>query len=464
VSDRQGPDIILEFDGGVMTIRTEKAVYQVSVSTLDQGARVLPPASDQPALPGMERPAAAQRRELPSGETAPALAPPAADYYSELSHDLFRELGNLARRLATSLKKLARGGGKGPDAGELGQEMAAAQEKARGLVESLKEAAEEQREAAAQRRKLLAALGKSNKPGTNPLAPLATGAKKLLSEVVRARVQNGQAAGYRFGLDSVFQGIYDHCSNQTVRKHIQTMWDDLDAFDGRLVEQLLNQAAPAEPPPGGLVRLQLTRVLAALEQSTGNQRYQQILSKMQATAGQLFPDGNLYVEAEVLGPAAAGPDPALLERVEDFLGRVAAAARRAGPALPLELTEIMNALGEQEPRQELDQAKSLGELERHLGGLNEMLSGLPAAAARSGGGQLRLMGEVLLQLLSLLVGLRAKLVAKESDPTVNAFQAEQKAQAEVEAALAGLELPDGEGQAPIPDPKKVDRLLESLGF
>lgn len=463
MSDRQGPDIILEFDGGVMTIRTEKAVYQVSVSTLDQGARVLPPASDQPALPGMEKPAEAQRRELPPGETAPALAPPAADYYRELSHDLFRELGNLARRLAASLKKLARRKGKGPDAGELGQEMAAALEKARALVESLKESAEAQRQAAAQRRKLLDALAES-KPGANPLAPLAAGAKELLGEVARARVQNGQAAGYRFGLDSVFQGIYDHCSNQTVRKHIQTMWDDLNAFDGRLVEQLLNQAAPAEPPPGGLLRLQLTRVLAALEQSTANQRYQQILSKMQATAGQLFPDGNLYVEAEVLGPAATGPDPALLERVEDFLGRVAAAAGQSGAALPLELSEVINALDEQEPRQELDQAKNLGELERHLGGLHEMLAGLPAAVTRSGVGQLRLMGEVLLQLLALLVGLRAKLVAKESDPSVNAFQAEQKAQAEVEAALAGLELPDAQGQAPIPDLKKVDRLLESLGF
>ncbi|MBU2469988.1 MAG: hypothetical protein KKC78_15225, partial [Proteobacteria bacterium] len=58
MSTREGPDIVLEFSGGVMTIRTQEAVYQVSVTTLGEGARTLPPAA-QPALPGLERPARA---------------------------------------------------------------------------------------------------------------------------------------------------------------------------------------------------------------------------------------------------------------------------------------------------------------------------------------------------------------------------------------------------------------------
>jgi len=445
-----------------MTIRTEKAVYQVSVSTLDQGARVLPPAGDQRSLPGMEKPAAREQRELPETQR-PALGPPASDYYGELSHDLFRELGNLARGLAASLKKLAKGAGKGPGPRELAEEMGGALEKALTRVRGLKEAAEQQREAAGERRKLLETLQKT-KPGANPLASLAKGANQLLGEVARARVQNGQAAGYRFGLENVFQGIYDHCINQTVRKHIQTMWDQPGLFDQRQVEQKLNQAAPAEPPPGGLVRFQLMRVLEALAQSTEDSRFQQILEKMQANAGQLFPDDNLYVEAEVLAPGGQAPDPALLERVEEFLDRVAAAAQRPGSALPLELSEVLEALAEQEPRQEMDQAKGLGDLERSLSGLEHMLAGLPAAASQGGAGHLRPMSEALLQMLALLVGLRAKLKAKESDPEVNAFQAEQQAQTEVEQALAGLDISEGEGQAPIPDPKKVERLLESLGF
>ncbi|MBU1275199.1 MAG: hypothetical protein KJ720_07460, partial [Proteobacteria bacterium] len=73
MSTREGPDIVLEFSGGVMTIRTQEAVYQVSVTTLGEGARTLPPAA-QPALPGLERPARAAHRELPAGDPAPAPA------------------------------------------------------------------------------------------------------------------------------------------------------------------------------------------------------------------------------------------------------------------------------------------------------------------------------------------------------------------------------------------------------
>lgn len=442
-----------------MTIRTEKAVYQVSVSTLDTGARVLPPASDQRSLPGMEKPAQKEQRELPDSQR-PVLGPPAADYYGELSHDLFRELGNLARRLAASLKKLS-SGGKGPDAAELGRDMEAALAQAKSLTKGLQQSEEDRREAAAERRKLAKVLG-NGKPAANPLAKLADGAASLMSEVSRARVQNGQAAGYRFGLEAVFQGIYDHCINQTVRKHIQSMWDEPGEFEQRSVEQLLNQSAPAEPPPGGLVRFDLPRVLAALEQSTGNSRFQQILAKMQANSGQLFPDDNLYIEAEVLGPGEQGPDPMLLERLESFLDRVVSAARRPGPGLPDELADLADLFGEGDSAQEQEAQKNLADLQKALAALGKLAAEVPAAAARGGASQARLIGEALFQMLALLVGLKAKLVARESDPEMNAFRAEQKAQAEVDQALAGLETSGDED--PGLDLKQVERLLESLGF
>ncbi len=368
----------------------------------------------------------------------------------------------MARRLAATLAKLAKGQAKGQEPKELTWELGQALERAKGVLAGLKQAAEEQRQNAEDRRKLLAAVEKSTANGQSPLAPLAKRAQELSSLVAKARVHNGQAAGFRFGLDGVFQAIYDHCTNQTVRKHIQGMWDDAKAFDQRQLEQRLNQAAPSEPPPGGVVRLPLATVLQALEESTANQRYSQILAKMQATMEQLFPDANLYVEAEVLGGAPPEPDPALLEKVEEFLGRVQAAAR-SGPAGPSELGEIVAALLEDEPGQELARAKALSELQRHLGGLGEILAGLPGAG-RGGEAWARLMGEALLSLLSLLAGLKAKLKAKEKDPTVNAFQAEQQAQAQVERALKGLELAEEPGEPALPDPKKVERLLESLGF
>ncbi|MBU1276833.1 MAG: hypothetical protein KJ720_15765, partial [Proteobacteria bacterium] len=391
-----------------------------------------------------------------------APAPAAADYYSELSHDIYREVGLLARRLATSLAKPAGQNSREAKAKELAEEMGRALERARGVLEGLKQSAEEQRENAEDRRKLLAAVEKSTANGQSPLAPLAKRAQELTARLAKARVQNGQAAGFRFGLDSVFQAVYDHCTNQTVRKHLQSMWDDPGAFDERRLEQRLNQAAPSEPPPGGAVRFALPAVLAALMDSTANQRYLQILAKVQSTMEQLFPDANLYVEAEVLGGAPQAPEPVLLEEVGEFLSRVSTAAR-SGQAAPPELAGIVEALLQEEPRQELTRAKHLGELERHLVSLGDMLKN-PPAPARGGEAWVRLLGEALLQMLSLLAGLKAKLKAKEADPTVNAFQAEQQAQAQVGRALKGLELPGDPDGPPLPNAKKVDRLLESLGF
>ncbi|MCB2193276.1 MAG: hypothetical protein KQI62_17015 [Deltaproteobacteria bacterium] len=457
MSPKDGPDIVLEFSGGVMTIRTQEAVYQVSVTALGEGARTLPPASQQ-ALPGLERPADEVRRELPAGETSPALAPPAADYYSELCHDIYREVGLLARRLATSLEKP---GAKAPALRVLTQEMGQSLEKTRRLLGGLKQAAEHQRQAAEDRRKLMAAVEKSTVGGKNPLAPLAKQAQELMAQVAKARVQNGQAAGYRFGLDSVFQAVYDHCTNETVRKHVQSMWDDPAAFDERNLEQLLNQLAPSEPPPGGVVRLLLPAVLASMEESTDNQRYVQILTKMQATVDQLFPNNNLYVEAEVLGGAAQVPDPALLEQVESFLARVQSVSRSA-PSAPSELGEIIEVLLRDEPDLEAARIKGLSEVEHGLDKMEQALS--QSTAAPSGEAGARRLSESLVQMLAILAGLKVKLTAKEKDPSVNAFQAEQQAQAQVEQALKGLELSGGPGESSPLDAKKVDRLLESLGF
>ncbi|MFH2126925.1 MAG: hypothetical protein ABIK12_10435, partial [Pseudomonadota bacterium] len=197
-------------------------------------------------------------------------------------------------------------------------------------------------------------------------------------------------------------------------------------------------------------------------ESTSNPRYGQILQKMRSTADQLFPDGNLYVEAEVLGGASQPPDPALLEEVESFLSRVQSVSRSA-PSAPSEMGEIIQALLQDEPQQETARAQGLGEVERQLADLESLLA-KGATAAPGGDPGLRRMGEALLQMLAILAGLQVMLTSKEKNPAVNAFQAEQKAQAQVERTLKGLELPEDPDEPPVPNAKKVDRLLESLGF
>ena len=240
------------------------------------------------------------------------------------------------------------------------------------------------------------------------------------------------------------------------------MWDDTGAFDGRQLEQRLNQAAPSEPPPGGAVRFQLPLVLSALEESTGNQRYKQIFNKMRTTMDQLFPDGNLYLEAEALGGAAQAPDPALLEKVEDFLARVNEAARSA-PAAATELGEIIAALLQDEPRQEADRVKGLSDLDRQLGGLENLVA--KGSGASGGEAGIRLLGEALVQMLAMLAGLKGQANRQGEGPLGQCLPGRAAGPG------PGGASPQATGPAPRPQratgrprPRSWTACWESLGF
>lgn len=104
------PEITLELTGGSLTIRTAEAIYRIlvaaSAGAVPAAVPALPAAA--PAAPALPQPAL----DDDWGEPAPAAAsaPPAPgspgeeEYYRELSHDMYREVGRLARRLSMSIR------------------------------------------------------------------------------------------------------------------------------------------------------------------------------------------------------------------------------------------------------------------------------------------------------------------------------------------------------------------------
>ncbi len=470
----EAPDIVLEFKGGVMTIRTEKALYQVAVTALGEGAQVLPPAGGQPTLPGFPQPEIAQPEpaQVEQGG-ARGLLPPAAEpspgrrsdeFYGELSHEIFREVGSLTRRLSSSLAKLARAreaGGEGGGLSDLAKEMNRNLKRAREMVADLRRTEEAQRQAAAGRRQLASALAEAAAnpaPAPNPLAPRAQALAKELQEA-------GGSAGpaeYGFDLDRVLEAVYEHCSNPTVRKHIRAMWDDAAAFEPTALSAALNPLAAVSPVKSGEMHLPLEEVLAALEGATATPRYKQILTKMQGTAPQIFPDLELRLPAPVLaGGGQAGPSPQVIKRVVKLLEQVASDEPAAAPAISAELIKAA-----QEPEEDLAQVQQLGNLERSLQGLEDMVGGMgQAEGGRHERQMLRLLGDLQLQMLVTLVSMSAKLEGKQKEPGLNGYEAEQIAQRKVRQALEAVTPPgSGDDQAPLADAKEVDALLESLGF
>jgi hypothetical protein len=474
----QAPDIVLEFKGGMMTIRTEKALYHVAVTALGDGAQVLPPSGGQPTLPGFPQPEAPQPPPAPAQveqNGARGLLPPAAEpslgrrsdeFYSELSHETLREVGTLTRRLSSSLAKLARVRENGEAGGDglpaLAKEMNQNLAKAREIVGGLRQEQEAQRQAAAGRRKLAKALAEAAQAPAPAQNPLARRAGALASELTAAGGSKGETE-YGFDLDRVFEAVYEHCANPTVRKHIRATWDDAAAFDQAALQVAMNRLAASAPEEAGELLLPLEQVLAALQEATSSTRYQQILAKMQNTAPQIFPDLDLRLPAPLVGAATpAGASPQLIKRVVKLLKQVSQAEPSgAAAAVPAQLIKAA-----QEPDDDLAQAQQLGNLERGLLGLEDMVAGMgDAGSSRLDRQMMRLLGDLQVQMLVLLVSFGAKLEGKQNEAGLNGYEAEQVAQRKVGKALEAINPPGlGDDHSMQADPKAIDALLETLGF
>lgn len=366
------PEITLELSGGSLTIRTAEAIYRIVVAAgplaagAAQPALAAPPA--QPALPPSPAPAPAPALpdddwdvpDIPAAAAAPAPASAVAgdeDYYRDLSQDMYREVGRLARRLSMSIRDvkleptgdfdLENAGQRLEQAKDQlenvvkmteqatlriidqGEAIQQAAERARGIMERMSvgapssvgpegEALNDARQALGEALQTLA--GYLREADQEPLQPALEKAQALLAQLEAAGPAEEAAAApsapapaapaktsYSFPLDLVFQTTYELCTNETVKKHIKAMWDTgAKAFDAAKIEEALNQLSPESPDEDNFLNLDLNGVLKALYQATGQEKFQQVLKKMASTVDQIFLEQNLPLEAI---PQAAAPAP-----------------------------------------------------------------------------------------------------------------------------------------------------------
>ncbi|MGD9124232.1 MAG: protein phosphatase CheZ [Desulfarculaceae bacterium] len=411
MSDRNLPEINLELSGGSLTIRTAEAIYRIAVAgglaALPAGTepapQALPPASEPSPEPSAEpsdedwddldvtAPEPGKEEDLPMPEGIPE----DNEYYRELSHDMYREVGRLARRLSMSIRDvkvdkvqdfdLEAAGNQLETAKDqlenvvkmtekatlkiidLGEKIQEAIDKARNIMERLEaseeseegEAGEEASEAGRQLAEALDSLLEFiSGLEEGPLAPLVEEAEAIQSELKGAGSQAPPEPEeeappepeadirFKFPLDLVFQTSYELCTNETVKKHIKAMWDaGPKAFDLEALEKALNQIAPKEPDEDNFLNLNLKEVLKALFTSTTVDKYKQVLKKMAGTADQIFLDQFLPMEAvpntdapapkapakPAPAPAPAGPSPEVLSRLEGLVEKLRQASQSLTP-------------------------------------------------------------------------------------------------------------------------------------
>lgn len=538
------PVISLELNSGVFKIRTAEAIYEITV----QPDSTLAKAVDKVVQREMIEPPTEFEVPVPMDGEEP--------FYREISEELYKEIGRLARQLSLSIKDIpAEMTQKGVDLQKTGIELEDAKgqladivqmtEKATMDIMDLAETIQEDLEAVEGQLESIRDLDFMHRNGSkdavddfddidqptdqNPLADMVAVLSDLiergdnLQDAVRQLTLEGSAAPapqakaepvpapaapatekkivktYEFDLDVVFQTLYELCTNETVKDHIKAMRGDQgSAFDTEAVRQALNDLAATAEVDDTFYNLPISAILKSLFQACKNDKYKQILKKMNQTAGTIFLDALLPVEGEVkeeeivveTAPQPSAPPPSeptepsesngfggeqvasIVSQLEELVGLARNEKDRLeslDPAafLPSDASQVRNE----------DREKIITSIEGSSEGVQRILGHitriLEALSFQDLSGQrilkiVHLISDIQVQLLSLLVSFGAKLKQRQDEwAPQTREESEKMAQTEVDKMLekvtgpSELQGPDAEGRL---DQDAVNDLLAELGF
>ena len=309
---------------------------------------------------------------------------------------------------------------------------------------------------------------------------------------------------YSFDVDVVFQTLYELCTNETVKDHIKAMRaDQKAAFDQDAVKKNLQDLAPTVDVEDNFFNFPINAILKGLFAASKNEKHKQVLKKMNQTASSIFLDTFLPIEGEVseqevlVESESAPPEPApqltglppetvdtILDSVEHIITEIQkekerlqqeAEAEDEEPAPPaMDLPPGFTQVSQEDREQIISAIEAATTLVTTVGSkINGILESL---SFQDLSGQrifkiVRLIGNVQVQLLSLLVSFGAKIKQKDQmHKTGNVEDTERMAQAEVDRMLERISAPST--SEPLGGPSAegrlnqgaVDELLADLGF
>ncbi|MDR2405681.1 MAG: protein phosphatase CheZ [Deltaproteobacteria bacterium] len=303
-----------------------------------------------------------------------------------------------------------------------------------------------------------------------------------------------------FDLEIVFQTLYEFCTNEAVKDHIKEMRADFEAggFDNEKLSADLTAMAETVGEDEGLYNFPLPNLLKLLHSHTQSEKNRATLKKMNQTVASIFLDNVLplegqKVEVEVEVPAepasAPAPEPAPapvqeasegestldLSKLPELVGEldqlIATGAGPSGGAHPgggftcmrtSDRDAIVAAVAASD--------KLIKNTTSHLTHIMEALSFQDLSGQRIKK-IVGLIGEIQVQLLSLLVSVDTKIKAhhdSQGAPPPPKEETEKVAQAEVDKMLEKLSGETSEMKGPGAenrlDQGAVNDLLSQLGF
>ncbi|MBU0517232.1 MAG: protein phosphatase CheZ [Proteobacteria bacterium] len=517
------PQINLELNRGTFRIHTDQAVYHILVRPESTLSQVVDQIIDQ----GLgETPSPPTSLDWPDNgaELEPS---PASGFYRDLSEDMYREIGRLARELSVSLKDVTIDQVKDLDLEATGRRLEAAKGELQDVVDMTERATMDiidrteaiQQECAGVTDHVERLRG-LDLEGSAPelldeLAAAATAYQTLVGLANRAvavaeNVAPAPAAPapepapetpppsepvtrqvLDVPWDGLFQSLYEFCTNEVVKKHIQGMGQSPDQFDLELFRQRLRQVTEElTPDEDNFIAIPLAKVFELLFKSTGNEDFHQLLRKMNSTIAKIFLEPDLTVEPQTTEitetpPAPPAPEPAASEVITpspadadlpEDLAQTLAEMKQVLQDIPSAervteaATEIAQAtlLG---PDLKLDLSGSAQAVAVTMGRINEHVTAIIESLTFQdlSGQQIKrivsLIGDFQVQVLALVVSFGSRMRTYRERGDLSLDEGSKVAQRDVDTMLDRIKTGDEEGETGAAlDQNEVDRILGEMGF
>jgi chemotaxis regulatin CheY-phosphate phosphatase CheZ len=538
-------EINLEISTGFFRISTEDVVYNITVlDSCETGA-----AKVVKTILAEER---SEPQELPSPQAgmeevdlAAQEVSPGDDYYKQVSSDLYHDIGSLAKSLSATIMdipvedrrskraELDEAGEKIEDAKKQLQDIVSMTEKAtmeimdqvekvQGQTEGVKdllsllrnhnafqggedledveasgsgagEKLQELQAKIAQANELVSTL-KESEPAQQAEAAVEEEPEDI-PEVAEATEKKKR---YLFEIDTIFQTIYELCTNEPVKGHITSARENAaEIFNtDEFIDTFGERIKDLEPDSDNFFTVPLTDVLESLNGSCSDGKIQNLLKKMDLNQGDIFLDQSLPLEVppieeiEVAAPSDDNPEPAEevvaeetgaatssaavdVEKVEELAAMMAESESLASE-LEQEIEQVQNSanggMGAMSRADQQDIFQKIEDAFQVTTTITDDVTRITEALSfQDLSGQqilkiIKLLSDFQVQLLAIVVSFGSQLKSKEKNATISHEDGKKLAQEEVDKYLKNIGLPKGDEEVGTLDQDAVNSMLEDFGF
>ncbi|MEW6521780.1 MAG: protein phosphatase CheZ [Thermodesulfobacteriota bacterium] len=503
------PEIYLEIGASFFRIPTPEANYNITVLG-DQETSV---------TRAVEKMVEKEKKTAPAYEESAMAAVSAGlsagardDFYREVSSEIYRDIGNLAKNLSVTIMDIPAEDRqqKRVELDEAGDKIEDAKNQLKDIVHMTEKAAmqimdkvEDVQGETDNVKDLLSAL--RNHPAFSITEPVAEDETTypITEETEALQQQLNQAVGlltaiqtegvaeaappvthkekkrrYLFNLDVVFQTLYELCTNEAVKEHLtKARQKAADIFGLETFQDAISvKAVKYEADSDNFYTVPMSDVFASLFKACKDKGIANLLKKMDAGQSSIFLDQTIPLEAppveeievESAAPAAAPaapPDPRL-DEVKELLNRAVAVLgtlpeKTHGLRLPSGCSN-MTLEDQREIFKRIEDAFAMtANISSDVSKITEALS-FQDLSGQQIMKIIKLLSDFQIQLLALVVSFGSQLKHKELNKDITLEESKKLAQEDVDSYINKLSGTGAEGG--MLDQTTVNRMLEEMGF